>query len=342
MSGIANSRRRGRPSNPSIDDFQDPVIADIDSGNAPDDGGPEELENGKTDEMEAGNGIPSEIANMVQDLGINGDYRVSLFKIPEGKRKSELQASYSNRVPEVEEFASEFGGGDYILVFTWHQRMGKDSEKRQRRISISVGQHYNLIAKKKDMEKKREFQMENTLLPVVQTVENPLDILIKYQSLLPKQGSGMDTILPVIVSIMQQSNQQMVTMMQSNMQMIVQMSQGRKSNIEEIKELLEVTNMLGGNSKSASTTDLLITEGFSLLKEYAPVVKEAISKLNNPFLKGVAKRELLANPMIQDMLSDPAKKESFIEQVYTQGTAKEVDNALVNAGIITNEQRRAE
>jgi hypothetical protein len=340
MSGIANSRRRGRPANPTTDDFQDPVVTDVDSGNAIDDGGPEELDKGVSDEIETNNGVPSEIANMVQDLGISGEYRVSLFKIPEGKRKSELQASYSNRVPEVEEFASEFGGGDYILVFTWYQRIGKDSEKRQRRISISVGQHYNLIAKKKDMEKKRDFQMENSMLPSL-TTDNQLDLLVKYQSLLPKQSNSMDNILPVIVSIMQQSNQQMVTMMQANMQMIVQMSQGRKSNIEEIKELLEVTNMLGGNGKAASTTDLLITEGFSLLKEYAPVVKEAISKLNNPFLKGVAKKELLSNPMIQGILADPDKKAEFIEHLYTQHSAKEVDGALINAGIISESERRS-
>jgi hypothetical protein len=339
MSGIASSRRRGsgRPANPSIDDFSDPIV---DNGEYI--AGSEELDGGGSDEeMEPGTGVPSEIADMVNGLGIQGDYRVTLFKIPEGKRKSVLQATYNRRVPEVDEFASDFGGGDYILVFTWYTKDGKGTQKNQRRVSISVGDHYNLIAKKKDMEKKRDFQMENQMIPIQGTSENPLEMLIKYQSLLPKATNSLDTVLPLIVGMMQQSSNQMMQMMQNNANMMVQMFSSKRSNIEEIKELMEVTQMLGGNNKSESISSLLITEGAGLLKEYAPVIREAIKGLNNPFTRRIAKDKVLANPDIQAILADPEKRVAFIEHLYTQHPANEVDNALIQLGAITEEERRS-
>lgn len=342
MSGIASSRRRGsgRPPNPSIDDGMDLVVDRGEEGYL---SGSDELDGGGSDEdMEPGNGVPSEIADMVNGLGIQGDYRVSLFKIPEGKRKSVLQCTYQSRVPEVEEFASEFGGGDYILVFTWYTKDGKGSQKNQRRVSISVGDHYNLIAKKREMDKKRDFQMENQMLPVPLQgqVENPLEMLIKYQSLLPKASNGMESLLPLLVSVMQQSSQQMMQMQQANTALMMQMFQSKRSNIEEIKELMEVTQMLGGNDKSQSMSSLIITEGASLLKEYAPVIKEALKGLNNPFTRNIAKNKVLANPEIQAILADPERKQSFIEHLYSENPAQEVDNALIQLGAITEEERR--
>lgn len=344
MSIRQNSGKRGRPRNPILDDGIDDIVGSPDAGSI--DSESIDIDgSGEDESLDPVSKMPDEISDMIQGLGISGDFRVSVFKIPEGKRRSELQATYQSRCPPVEEFASEFGGGDYIIVITWHQVVSGKTEKMQRKIQISVGKHFDLIAKKKENDKRRDFQMEN-FYPQMQEqkqVENPLDTLIKYKSLLPQQSSGLEILGP-IVAIMQQNSQNMMQMMQANMQMLVTVMGNKRSTTEELKELLEIKEMMGGDSKERSITQTLVEEGMGFLRDLAPGMKdgirELIKNLNNPFTRNIAKKKALEDPRIAQVLSDPEQKAQMIEHLYSENPAKEVDTALITMGIITENERR--
>ncbi len=295
------------------------------------------------------NGMPKDLADDLFDNGLSKEYTHTLYKISDGtgktkKGKLELCGKLDNRYPDVDEIGSEFGSGEYKRYVAW-----KDSDERGnsvprlRIVSISIGGNYDAVAARKKIERNRELATLAAPSTGFSATEG-VNLLAQLTQLLPKPDNSMTVVIPAMMQMMMEANRMAVEQSNRNTQMMLELIRSEKkqdSFAEELAKYKAIAEMITPPVEKPSMMEQLMEHGKDLLIAYAPVIQDAVSKLNNPLLAPIAKKRLSESEEFQQLLSSEQGKAALIEHVYATQPVEKADNALLKAGVITPEQTRA-
>lgn len=315
----------------------------------------ETLDGTEMESFEIPNGMPEDLIDDLFANGVQKEYTHTLYKVSDGtgktkKGKLELCSKLENRYPDPDEIGSEYGSGEFKRYVSWRDT-DKDGKAipRLKIVSLSIGGHYDAVAAKKRIEQNREIATMSAPNNGMQVSEG-LNMVAQIMAMVPKSSdNGIGAIVPLMVQSMQSQTQMMMLAFQqmredSNNQMrllMETMKTEKKSTAETLAEYKAISELFTPQAEKPSMLEQAMEHGKDLLIAYAPIIGEAVSKLNNPLLAPIAKRKLTENEEFQALLNNPEGKAALIEHVYNTTPVDKADTALLKAGIITQEQTRA-
>ncbi len=342
-----NNRRRRNPGTveDSAPGYGDETSETPDMENMED-----ETQNGEMESFDIPNGMPKDLVDDLFANGISKEYTHTLYKISDGtgktkKGKLELCGKLDNRYPDVDEIGSEFGSGEFKRYVTWKDSDEKgDSVSRLKIVSVSIGGNYDTVAAKRKIERNRELATLTAPSTGMSATEG-VNLVAQLMQLMPKQDNSISVIIPAMMQMMMQANQAAVEQSNRNTQMMLELIRSErkqeKSFAEQLTEFKAISEIITPPAEKASMMEQLMEHGKDLLIAYAPIIQDAVSKLNNPLLAPIARKRLNESEEFQALLSSDEGKARLIEHVYSTQPVEKADTALLKAGLITPEQTRA-